>query len=371
MVGSTITVIDPLIPKISKDLEIGFDKISYIFIIGAVFSLFFTIISGRLSDKFNIDNIILIGLVIFFSSFLTIGFSVNILIFIIVIIFFRIGFGVIDTAIHAYTSKVYFENISNVFVKLDIFHYLGAAVTPLIIGIILFFNLDYKLIFLIIAILFFIALFIFIIVKRNKDRKIVMPGLIDLTAAPTKLSTNISIFKVLKNKIILLAGIVIFFTSGALFGASTWYTTYSTTFNLPIFLGSLVVSLYWGVSIIGLVISSKLVQKISEVKIITIFTVFAVIFLTCFNLVPFQGLKVALLILTSISLTSIFPMSCSLSVKEMPEFSGTILGFNITFCYLGILLIQPVIGVIAEYINRSYIMLVALVSALLGLVFAF
>ncbi len=57
MIDTTTTAIDPIIPRISEDLKIGFDKIGYIFLAGAVFSLIFTLISGRLSDKFNISNI--------------------------------------------------------------------------------------------------------------------------------------------------------------------------------------------------------------------------------------------------------------------------------------------------------------------------
>ncbi|MBE3138779.1 MAG: MFS transporter, partial [Actinobacteria bacterium] len=62
MIGSTTTAIDPIIPKISEDLKIGFDKIGYIFLIGSFFSLIFTLVSGRLSDKFNVNNIILTGI---------------------------------------------------------------------------------------------------------------------------------------------------------------------------------------------------------------------------------------------------------------------------------------------------------------------
>ena len=135
--------------------------------------------------------------------------------------------------------------------------------------------------------------------------------------------------------------------------------------------GSLVVSLYWGFSIIGLFISDKLVKKLSEIMIIMIFTSLAVVFLTCFNFVPFQSLKAVFLILTSMSLTSIFPMSISLSVKERSEASGTILGFNIVFSILGVLLILPIMGVVAEFVGKSYIMLAVLASNILGLIFVF
>ena len=372
MIGSTTTAIDPIIPKISEDLKIGFDKIGYIFLIGSFFSLIFTLISGRLSDKFNVNNIILTGIIIMFLGFSIIGFYLSFIVLILVAVLYRSGYGIIDASIHAYTSKVYYENRSRIFIRLDVFHYLGAAASPLIISLIFFLGWDYKLIFIILAVLFLATLFLFQIAKQKKNSG---ADIAELSASNNEYSESysagINIFKVLKNRIIIFAAVIVFFVNGALFGLSSWYTTYSSTFNLPISIGSLVISLYWGLSIIGLFIADKLVKKMSEIRIIVIFYSAGVLFIACFNFVPFQFLKAVFLILTSISLTSIFPMSISLSVKERPEASGTILGFIIATAIMGILLFQPIMGVVAEFIGKGYVMFVALASAILGLIFVF
>ena len=109
MIGSTTTAIDPIIPKISEDLKIGFDKIGYIFLIGSFFSLIFTLISGRLSDKFNVNNIILIGIIIMFLGFSIIGFYLSFIVLILVAVLYRAGYGIIDASVHTYTSKVYYD----------------------------------------------------------------------------------------------------------------------------------------------------------------------------------------------------------------------------------------------------------------------
>ena len=88
--GLSILVIDPLIPIIAEEMDVGFDRIGIALLIGSLSSLLSNFIAGRLSDKFDIKKLVLIGLFLLFLGFALFGAYLDFIIFIIVIPYFLI-----------------------------------------------------------------------------------------------------------------------------------------------------------------------------------------------------------------------------------------------------------------------------------------
>ncbi|MCL4418329.1 MAG: MFS transporter, partial [Actinobacteria bacterium] len=159
--GIIYTIIDPLIPLISERLKIGYDKIGLVLLFASVVSLLSTFISGKLSDRYNIKKIILLGLMIVLGGFVLYSIYLNLIFFILTVIFFRIGWGILDAGTHTYASQLFYKDHSPLFLKLDFFWYVGAIIGPIVISMMLFLKLDTKYAFIFFAVLFLIVIIFF------------------------------------------------------------------------------------------------------------------------------------------------------------------------------------------------------------------
>lgn len=159
--GIIYTIIDPLIPLISEKLKIGYDKIGLILLLASVASLLSTFISGKLCDRYNVKRIILIGLIVVLGGFVLYSIYLNLIFFILTVVLFRIGWGILDAGIHTYASQLFYKNHSPLFLKLDFFWYIGAIIGPIVISAMLFLKLDTKYAFIFFAVLFLMVIIFF------------------------------------------------------------------------------------------------------------------------------------------------------------------------------------------------------------------
>ena len=140
--GIIFTIIDPLIPLISEKLKIGYDKIGLILLLASIASLLSTFISGKLCDRYNVKRIILVGLIALLGGFILYSIYLNLIFFILTVVLFRIGWGILDAGVHTYASQLSYKNHSPLFLKLDFFWYIGAIIGPIVISAMLFLKLD-------------------------------------------------------------------------------------------------------------------------------------------------------------------------------------------------------------------------------------
>ena len=233
-------MIDPLIPIIAEEINVGFDKIGIALFIGSIATLISNFISGRLSDRFDIKKLMLIGLILLFVGFTLFGLYLNYFLFVIVLVLLRVGFGTVDTALHSFTAKLFKRNVSRIFLNLDIGWYSGAFLGPLVISAVLFFNVLPKYVFFITAFIYIISIIIFYRVCPKKkieiDEKI--PGANGNTSRRKGLSS-------LKDPVVVIGSLVLFFYMGVIAGLSTWLTTYFLDLGIRVSYGSAILSIYW------------------------------------------------------------------------------------------------------------------------------
>ncbi len=354
-------MIDPLIPVISEQLNIGFDRIGLILFAGSALSLAATFFGGRFSDKYDIKKIILVGLILLTVGFFAYGIYMSIFILIITVVFFRVGYGILDSSIHAYVSKLYFGDHSPIFIRLDFFWYVGAIIGPLIISVFLFLNIDPKWAFLAFAFLTLVIIVFFYISysgiqdirseKNKEDANILKADHKTNGTSPVK--TESSYLVIIKNPIIVLVCTGLFFYIGIFSILSTWLTTYFADFDIPVSFGSAVLSVFWAFNALGVFLTGKLIKRSNEKSLILIYSIIGFISAVAYSLIPFVYVKIIFLILQAVFFSSFFPLLNAIAVHEDVKLSGTILGVTISIALLGLVIFQPLTGVIVEYLGNA------------------
>lgn len=362
--GLSIIIIDPLIPVIAEEINVGFDRIGIALFIGSIAALIANFVAGRLSDRVDIKKLVLLGLFFLFLGFALFGTYLNFIIFIIVTIFLRVGFGTIDTSVHSFSSKIFKKDINRIFLKLDIAWYSGAVMGPLVISSILYFEFLSGYLFLILA--FIYAVFIAVFYKICPKRKIVDNDSSQNRGIPDPHKNSL---RILKDPAVIMGSLILFFFMGSLMGLSTWMTTYFLSLGIKVAYSSAVLSLYWLFSIIGIIVTTGVVTKYKEINILFYSCLAGIICLSVFSFTSFVYLKIAALVLQAIFFASIFPLTTAISANRNSKNSGTILGFTIAFAFAGSIVFQPLYGYTAEYFGKEHIAYIALAGTLIGFVF--
>jgi MFS family permease len=374
--GIASTLIDPLIPVISEQLNIGFDRIGLILFAGSALSLAATFLAGRFSDKYDIKKIILGGLILLAIGFFAYGIYLSIIFLIITVVFFRVGYGILDSSIHAYVSKLYFGDHSPIFIRLDFFWYVGAIIGPLVISLLLFFKIEPKWAFLFFAFATLIVIVFFYISYRSvqkgrseknaEDTRIIDEDPENNSINSDKSKTTYLI--ILKNPIIILVCTGLFFYIGIFSILSTWLTTYFADFNIPVSFGSAVLSVFWAFNALGVFLTGKLIKRSNEKSLIIIYSIIGFISAAAYSMIPFVYVKIIFLIFQAVFFSSFFPLLNAIAVHEDVKLSGTILGITISVAIMGLVIFQPLTGFIVEYFDVEGINYLLIATALGSLV---
>ena len=364
--GLSVVMIDPLIPIISEQINVGFDKIGIALFLGSVATLISNFIAGRLSDRIDIKKLVLFGLILLFLGFTLFGIYLNYILFIIIIILLRIGFGTIDTTIHSFSSKLYKKDVSKVFLNLDIGWFSGAFLGPLVISAVLFFDFLPRYLFFITAFTYLVSIVIF---YRTCPKKRIRDD--DLSAEKDIAPSRRKGLTSLKDPAVIIGGLVLFFYIGSIIGLSTWLTTYFLDLGIRVAYGSAILSIFWFFSIIGMLIMTRIISRVKEITILFYSCLAGTICLALFTFMSNVYGKIMVLAIMAVFLSGVFPLTTAISVQRDQENSGTILGFVIALAFAGSIVFQPIFGYVAEYFGKNYIVFIALGGALIGLIFTF
>jgi MFS transporter, TsgA protein len=365
--GIAAISIDPLIPIISKELNIGYDKIGLILLTGYVFSLISSLVTGILCDRVNIKKVILGSLVILFLGFLIFGFKISVIIFIISLILQKSGYSSIDSSMHSFVAKMFHNTHAPIFIKIDIMFYIGSIISPLLISFLLFFNLSYRYVFfLFAAILTILAFLLFLNLKKLDIKKIINEnqknsGIEEIPAAPPK--------KEKLNIIIVLSCLVMFFSMASLSGTSTWFTTYLSTFNITVAYGSIGLSIMWVVCVLSLIGFLKIFKRTNEITLLLFGGVLGILLLSVAAVSTNIVVKLVFLLIHAGSYSCFFSMLCSIATYEVHKSKGSVLGLIITCAFSGSIIFQPLLGYFAQYLGSGSVIYVLIAGYFISLVF--
>ncbi len=364
--GLSFITIDPLIPVIAENIGVGFDKIGIALLIGSIFTLISMFLTGRLSDRMDIKKIQIFGLVLLFLGFTLFGFYLKYALFIIVLILIRIGFGTLDVALHSFSAKFFTKDVSRIFLNIDIGWFLGAALGPLLVSLFLFYGIFPRYLFFIFAFIYLLSVFIvFRICPNQKQLKKNLSEIgEDFRSKKPSLSS-------LKDPVVIVSGLLLFFKIGAIMGFSTWLTTYFLDLGIKVVFGSAILSAFWLFSVIGMVIAIRIVPRFSEVSILFYGNLLGTIFFSLFTFIPNIYIKIALLPFIAISFSGVFPLTTVIAAQRDQKSSGTILGFIMALTFASSMVYHPILGYVTEYLGKNKIVFIILIGMLIGLAFTF
>lgn len=365
--GVAAISIDPLIPIISKQLNIGYDRIGLILLTGFTFSLISSLITGILCDKVNIKKVLLAGLAILFMGFLIFGFKISVIIFIISLIFQKSGYSSIDSTMHSYVAKVYNNMHTPIFIKIDIMFYIGSIISPLLISFLLFFNISYRYVFfLFAAVIAVLSFLLFLNLKKIDIKKIIIEN---QNVSETEEKSDTPIKREKLNVIIVLSCLVMFFSMGSLSGTSSWFTTYLSTFNISVAYGSIWLSMMWTVSVLSLIGFLKIFKKTNEISILLFGGILGIIFMSVAALNTNIIIKLIFLLLHAGCYSCFFSMLTSIATYEAHKLKGSVLGIIITCAFSGSIIFQPLLGYFAQYLGSGSVIYVLIAGYFISLIF--
>jgi len=357
-IGITASVIGPLVPIIAQDLEIGFDVIGMFFLFGSLSSLAAVFVLGWISDRYNVKITIIIATVILFTGLLLFGSILNPITLISAIILLRSGRVLIDSSLRTYIINQKTNDHSRIFIRFAIFWCIGAISGPLIVSTLLYLDLDYRYIFLILSVFFIIILVFLLIIFRAKK-----------TVKGTRHAENkVYSFKMGKifNTVTVIDFILLALMGGILGGVSEWLTTYFLTFDLEVYFSSLFLSLYWVFTLAGLVIINRLLRVTNEITLLLFGFVIATVSLIFFNIIDVILVKVVLLAVQAMALSGGLSLVMAISAYENKKNSGVIMSFNLAAAVIGSIVFQPIFGYVAEHFYKDYIMYIILAASFLA-----
>jgi len=364
--GLVIASLSPLTPIIAERLQVGYSKIGIAFFIGNIFFLLSTLAGGKLSDRYSTKKVVFYSTLLLSLGVLIFGFYRSYFIFVLALLLIRLGLGSLNVSIFAFPSKLSKIKVSKVFLILNIFWLIGSAIGPLLVSGIIFLNLDPNLLFLFYFLLFLVPVIICLRTGFASNNNV----------GPAQNMTKNSprtIFTFIKNPIIVLSSIMLFFFMGGVWGFIPWITTYFLAFKIPVAFSSASLSIYWLFGLVGAIVVNRLIKKFSGIGLLVSICIMSTVSLAITSFSPNIIVKIIFLLILAFSFSGIYPLLTVIPVKEdLKENSGSILGFVISIGFLGQIVFQPIFGYIAEYFGEEFTAFIALagmgISTILGII---
>ncbi|MBM3708017.1 MAG: MFS transporter [Actinobacteria bacterium] len=340
------SIIGPLIPLISGELNIGLDFIGSAIAL-SIFALFFvSLTAGNLIEIIGLKKVLFIGLGINFTGSILLFFSNTFSMFILAYFLMELGVGMLVIGNLSIAGNLYPTRKASSLLKINFGNTLAFIISPLLVSLILYINIDWRYYYII----HLIPLIILVIILSRID----IPWHIKAdTSLQSLFSAN---KKIIKNPAFILCGIIIFFYVPVMNTFYVWFTSYFTSLKIGLDVSSLFLSIY-GVSIFfGMLLRNKLFKHFKKKRLL--FFSFIISFFLLIGVLFIENLfaKNILIFLFGISVAGNFTITFSISAELFPKYTNTASGLTVAFGNLGIMIFQYVSGYMSEYYSRNSVL---------------
>lgn len=355
LLGIVTTSTSPLLLEFSKISQVPLSNMGIIFTANTFGFLFLSNFTGILAQAFKKKNLLVLILLLYsaFLLYLPYSSSLNQLLF--KMFFIGGGTGSILSLLSAYTR---FLNSKKPFFYLNLIHVyfgLGAILGPILINILIFYSLDWKLIYQLLSILTFLLCLLFS--KSLGSEKI-----------PEKGINWKEVEVLLKNKGIILLCICIALYNGAEVGVWGWLSTLLKDTKKTVYENNLLVSIFWAGMIIGRSILNLFLKKFSIRKILLHFLNFTVI-LSAVTIIlnNYFNLKELFILLIGIGYSGLSPLMIlyGFEINENKEYEYTLSPLLLSSGSFGIMIIPYLMGVSTRYVGTNLVSIIPILSLLL------
>jgi len=340
------TLIGPLIPIISKDLNVGLDYIGSVLSL-SVFGLFITALTtGNLIEVFGYKRIIFLGSLLNIFGCLGLYFSYYYTIFLIAYFLLQIGTGIITFSIFSLVGNYYSGKKTSSLIKAVIGNTLALVVSPLLASAVLTMGLSWRFFYIYILAAQIILLIWLISLKIPKSIK-VKRDLKSLFSINKKISSNPNF---------ILFCIIVFIHAAVMNTFFTWFTTYFSNLNINLNISSLFLACYGLSVLIGMLIKNKIIKHIEEKRMLLFGVIISFIALAGAFFTGDLILKNILIFLFGVSVAGNFTITYSIGTGIYPEYTNFTSGFLIASANLGVMTFQYLGGYLSEHFSKNSVL---------------
>ncbi len=345
----------PLIPVFVEEFGIGYDEIGLIFFVGLFFGLISATLFGRLSDSISRRLIMITGIIILLTGTVGIVFSYIMPLFIIFFCMMNIGLGCLEAGMTTAVSELGKGARSHSLTVYTAFLGIGAFLGPVILFFVLYFDLWWRLIYILTAVLFLIPLILFF--KTNYPEK-------NPAYNPSRIG-----YRDIARPAILYGALAVIFHNGVIIIVGTWLTTYLLAFDLYIGYSSILLAFYWIAVILGRLITQKAIKIINERLYLVLTALLATVSMAFIAFSSILIVKIIFTFILGVSLGGVFPLIISNMFSVFPAAPGRIFSILGFIGYGAVMIFQLITGFIAERFGEEYIVYIQFGNSLLCLVF--
>ena len=345
------TLIGPLIPIISGELDIGLDFIGSAIAL-SVFALFFALITtGNLIEIIGLKKVLIIGICINLIGSVLIYFSRSFLIFIIAFFFIELSFGIIYVGNLSIVGTLYPSRRASNLIKINMGQVASLIFAPLIVGLIVFLNTNWR--YYYILNLIFLLMLLFLLLRIKTPIHVKTENSIKKLFSDNK--------KIITNPAFLIVAIIIFFYEPIMETFYVWFTSYFESINVDIDISSLFLTIYGTALLSGMLLKNYLIKHFSEKKILLFSFVTGFFLLAGILFVNNLIMKNILIFLFGITVVGNFTISFSVASTFLPKYTNAASGLIFAFSNIGIIVFQFLTGYMSEYYSKSSVLYINIV----------
>ena len=169
--------------------------------------------------------------------------------------------------------------------------------------------------------------------------------------------------RVISNPMVLLLGFVLFFQSGNEFIIGGYTSLYLTgEMKLPFNDASYLLAGYWASIMVGRIVCSKLLVKLSSYKLVMLSSVGSVAGIVLLLLATSTIVTIIAILLIGFGFASIFPSTLGVAGSKCEEYSGTAFGILFAIALTGGMILPWAVGQIADGYGLRLALVIPLVN---------
>lgn len=344
------------IPTFESSFGVSDGKIAYIFTAGSIGYILFTYIGGILCQKIGQKKVFIIGFISILISLITLYFTYRFSILIVAMFLMSVGLSLTSICINTLVP-VLFISFQALLMNITHFCYgLGSTLSQRITGILIYKGMDWRKIYLFIALLYLIIFIMFLFIDIPEPHKI----------EKKKLGEE-SIFK---NKLVYFYMLAIGFYVSAEMGTQNWFINFMhKTYNFNENKSSFYLAMFFGIFALGRLFGGFIVDKVGYIKSVFISLIIAI---TMYTIGLYMGVNGMIIISISGFFFSItFPTLVLTISKVFSDNSAYATGIIITISSLINMIFNQLIGELNFRIGTYKAYYVIPISLLISLIFVY
>jgi MFS transporter, DHA1 family, purine base/nucleoside efflux pump len=344
-------LIGPLIPLISKDLDVSLDILGTVVSLSMIGLIISSFLSGNIIERFGYKSILVVSLFLGLISCFGIFFSKNIIIFIIFYILLQTIAGIIIGCSISLTGYISGDNKTINLIVVMIGAAMSNFISPLIVSFTLLKDINWRLLFFYLIVPQLLLLIWLFFLRSPESIK--------------KIKNLKCLFKsnrrILSNGLIIVDSFLVFFNMAVIFTFYTWFTLYFDAMGIRIIISSFYLSVFGLSLVMGSILKIYLLKVLSEINLLIISLVASIVFLVALYLSNNLFLIVLFVFLFGLSVCSNNMIVMSLGMKVFEKYEKTVSGFLLGASFLGVMVFQYLVGFFSEYYSSNSVIYIDMI----------